>query len=204
MLRSAYFFVFLFIVSPILLAQEVVPNSPTVVAFGDNKAWMILGEDKDRTYTIGDTKDKIVVPKGFVTDYASTPKIVWLLGLSPHEQYSRAAIIHDYLYWSQGCTREQSDRLMLIAMKESEVGRLGRWLVYQAVNAMGKSSWENNAKELKAGLPRIVPVNYQEHIPPNDSWEKFREVLIKDHIKDPEFDKNPSYCEHGNSTEVPK
>jgi hypothetical protein len=32
-----------------------------------------------------------------------------LFGLSPHEQYSRAAIIHDYLYCSQGCIRAQAD-----------------------------------------------------------------------------------------------
>ena len=40
---------------------------------------------------------------------------------SGNTPYTRAAVIHDYLYWAQPCTREQSDNLLMIAMKESGV-----------------------------------------------------------------------------------
>ena len=40
-----------------------------------------------------------------MTDYASIPSVLWSFGLSPHGLYSRAAVIHDYLYWTQLCTR---------------------------------------------------------------------------------------------------
>ena len=86
------------------------PPSPAVRAFGDNKFWITV---EDMIYVIGSTSERIVVPKGFVTDFASIPQPLWSLGLTPDGQYSRAAVVHDYLYWSQGCTRAQSDRLLV-------------------------------------------------------------------------------------------
>lgn len=75
------------------------PPSPAVRAFGDNKFWVTI---EPMNYVIGNTNDRIAVPKGFVTDFASIPQGLWSLGLSPHGRYGRAAVIHDYLYWSQG------------------------------------------------------------------------------------------------------
>jgi hypothetical protein len=89
-------------IATVAIAGCQAPPSPTVRAFGDNKFWVTV-EPMD--YVIGSTNDRISVPKGFVTDFASIPQGLWSLGLSPHGQYSRAAVIHDYLYWSQGCTR---------------------------------------------------------------------------------------------------
>jgi hypothetical protein len=102
-----------------------------VRSFDDNKFWVTV---EPLEYTIGSTSDRIVVSEGFVTDFASIPQSLWSLGLSPHGQYSRAAVIHDYLYWAQACTREQLDWLLLIAMKESNVGGFGEFLVYQGVD----------------------------------------------------------------------
>jgi hypothetical protein len=48
-------------------------------------------------------------------------EVFWSADLSPNGKYSKAAIVHDYLYWTQGCTREQADNLLDIAMKESNV-----------------------------------------------------------------------------------
>ncbi|WP_373566761.1 DUF1353 domain-containing protein [Methyloversatilis sp. XJ19-49] len=65
------------------------------------------------------------------------PQSLWSLGLSPYGQDSRAAVIHDYLYWAQCCIRAQSDCLMVIAMKESNVGSFDEWAVYSAVHLFG-------------------------------------------------------------------
>ena len=81
-------------VAPVSWSQQT-PPSPAVRAFGDNKFWIVV---EDMPYVIGSTTERIVVPKGFVTDFASIPQPLWALGLSPHGQYSRAAIVHDYLY----------------------------------------------------------------------------------------------------------
>jgi len=202
MIRAARLFILSFI-AVLVVGCQVIP-SPDVRAFGDHKAWMILGNEKNRTYIIGNTEDKIVVPKGFVTDYASIPQVFWSTGLAPHQQYSRAAVFHDYLYWSQVCTREQADNLFFIGMKETSVGWFDRWAVYLAVDVWGENSWDKNTIELKDEWPRIVPAYYQDDVPPNDSWPTFRKKLKKDGIEDPPFVKDPSYCKHGNSREVPE
>jgi len=176
------------------------PPSPLVRAFGDNKFWIVAEE---MSYVIGSTKERIVVPKGFVTDFASIPQALWSIGLSPYGQYSRAAIIHDYLYWSRGCTRAQADRLLLIAMKESNVGRFDEFAVYKGVDKGGNSAWNANAIERKAGLPRIVPENYLRPADSNIKWPAYRKILVKQGIQDPKFEQNPTYCAYGNTTVVP-
>ena len=180
--------------------SQQVPPSPLVRAFGDNQFWIVV---EDMVYVIGSTNERIVVPKGFVTDFASIPQPLWGVGLSPQGQYSRAAVIHDYLYWSQICSRGQADRLLVIAMKESRVSSFDEFLVYQGVNIGGAGPWDANAAERKAGLPRIVPEQYLRPADPNTNWPSYREFLVKQGVKDPPFEQDQSYCPYGNTTVVP-
>ncbi|MEA3192449.1 MAG: hypothetical protein QOD26_782 [Betaproteobacteria bacterium] len=158
---------------------------------------------EEMEYIIGKTNDRIIVPKGFVTDFASIPQPLWSFGLTPHGQYSRAAVIHDFLYWAQGCTKEQADRLMVVAMKESNVGSFDETVIYDGLYIGGKPAWNANAAERKAGLPRIVPAKYLKPPNPNVKWAEYRQELVKAGVKDPEFETRPSYCKYGDSTTVP-
>jgi hypothetical protein len=180
--------------------SQQTPPSPVVRACGDNKFWIVV---EDMTYVIGSTNERIVVPKGFVTDFASIPQALWSVGLSPYGQYSRAAVVHDYLYWSQGCSRRQADRLLVIAMKESNVSGFDEFLVYQGVHKGGGGPWKANAVERGAGLPRIVPENYLRPADPNANWPSYREMLVNQGVKDPPFERDPKYCAYGNTTVVP-
>lgn len=177
------------------------PSAPLLRPFGDNKDWVV---SEDVTYQVGDTADYIVVPKGFVTDFASIPQALWSFGLSPHGQYSRAAVIHDYLYWAQGCSRDQADRLMVIAMKESDVGKFNERVIYSGVKAGGGSAWDSNAAERSSGLPRIVPTEYLKPEDPNLRWPEYRQFLVDRGVRDPNFDRSPAYCSYGNTTQVPR
>ena len=176
------------------------PPSPLVRAFGDSKYWMTV---EDTEYIIGSTAERIVVPKGFVTDFASTPESLRSFGLSPHGRYSRAALIHDYLYWSQGCTRAQADRLLVIAMKETNVGSFDEFAIYHGVNLGGERRWNDNANERRAGMIRVVPEQYLHPADPNIPWPEYRFMLVEDGVQDPSFMDNPSYCIYGTSTIVP-
>ena len=176
------------------------PPSPAVRAFGDNRFWITLD---DMRYTVGTTDKVIVVPQGFVTDFASIPQFLWSFGLSPNGQYSRAAIVHDYLYWTQGCTRDEADRLLFIAMAESNVKPMTRYAVYGGVSIAGKGPWDGNAKERQEGLLRIVPKDYLSPSDPNVSWPAYRDMLVRDGVKDPTFDQHPSYCRLGDTLAVP-
>lgn len=184
---------------PFVPPPAAAPPSVPVYPDAHNRYWVLL---EDMRYRIGDTNDYIVVPAGFVTDYASIPRGLWSFGLAPHGPYSRAALIHDYLYWSQGCTKDQADNLLLIAMKESHVGDFDELVVFKGVQIGGQPSWNANARERQGGMPRIVPKKMR-HIPPNVTWTDYRVELAKTGVRDPSFPKFPAYCVHGNSKNVP-
>jgi hypothetical protein len=67
----------------------------------------------------GEGLAEVTVPPGFVTDLASIPPVFWNV-LSPNARYSYPAIIHDYLYWFQTCTRGQADAVLKMAMEDLE------------------------------------------------------------------------------------
>lgn len=51
------------------------------------------------TYHIGSeySNDKVVIPVGFITDFASVPFIFWWI-FPPWGRYGKAAVLHDWLY----------------------------------------------------------------------------------------------------------
>jgi hypothetical protein len=178
---------------------DYIMRPPTLKPFTDNHDWMLV---KDLTYTIGNTNLSITVPEGFVTDFASIPQALWSLGLTPHGKYSKAAVIHDYLYWSQTCTKKQADNILLIAMKESSVGTIDEVTIYEGVNAGGVSSWAGNWAERQSNLPRVVPINYWD-FPGDVTWKEYRKSLVISGIKDPKFAPDSGFCKLGNSSNVP-
>jgi hypothetical protein len=150
-------------------AQQPLPP-PVLTPFADNQQWMLV---KDFIYVMGSTRVAITVPKGFVTDFASIPQAFWTLGFSPNGKYSRAAIVHDFLYWSQGCTRLEADNILLIAMKESAVPPTTRDAIYQGVRLGGGSAWDTNAAARARGLPRVVPKDSMD-FGPLDLWRAIK------------------------------
>src|SRR5262249_44656751 len=113
----------------LIAACQPIP-SPPAKPFADNQDWVLI---QDLDYHIGESSVTITVPWGFVTDFASIPQPLWSFGLSPNGKYSRAAIAHDWLYWTQLCTRLEADNLLMIAMKESRVPLGTRDLIYSGV-----------------------------------------------------------------------
>ncbi|NND00217.1 MAG: DUF1353 domain-containing protein [Gammaproteobacteria bacterium] len=148
-------------------------------------------------YDIFDSNESVVVPVGFVTDFASAPQALWSFGLSPHGRYSRAAVIHDFLYWAQICTREQADNIMLLAMMESGVNSKEQFLFYRGVDFGGNPSWKENKDDRAKGLPRVVPVQYRYNIPHNATWDEWEQVLVRNNVKDPIFPTTAGYCRLG-------
>ena len=128
--------------------------------------------ENDYRYFIGGSEfNAVTVPKGFITDGASVPQILWSL-LPPEGEYFRAAIIHDRLYRpvcvdghvpltiaeserlvAEGVpmghlarpgspvTRKQADDIFMLAMVDSGVGWWRRWAVYLGVRVGGWACW---------------------------------------------------------------
>lgn len=59
------------------------------------KHWIVI-EDFDSGCKYAD-ESKIIVPRGFRTDLASVPRILWSL-FPPFGSHTQAAVVHDYLY----------------------------------------------------------------------------------------------------------
>lgn len=89
-----------------------------------------------------------IVPKGFVTNLASVPRVpfIWLIagGVA-----SAAAIVHDWLYTNgiklrQIKSREEADNVFYEAMIETKVPVWKAWLMYKAVSLFGASRFNDN------------------------------------------------------------
>ncbi|HKO68267.1 MAG TPA: DUF1353 domain-containing protein [Burkholderiaceae bacterium] len=182
-----------------VMAQQPIPP-PVLKPFADNRDWVLM---ENLRYQVGQTSTVIVVPRGFVTDFASIPQAFWSFGLSAHGRYSKAAIVHDYLYWTQGCSREQADNLLMIAMKESRVDAGQRTVIFEGVRLGGNQPWLNNADERKRGLTRVLPEALLD-FGPEVTWHDFRATLVPIIDIRSDVPEVPTYCLLGNTTEVPQ
>lgn len=82
----------------------------------------------------------IVVPEGFVTDFASVPRVpvaFWLTGDTAHD----AAVVHDYLYTTGQVKRATADAVLMEAMTVTGIPAWRRYAMYYAVRAFGGSHY---------------------------------------------------------------
>ena len=109
--------------------------------------------------------ETITVPTGFITDLASTPRILWAF-IAPFD-VARAAIVHDLLYksirqyrWRKGEIEEDkeliknakvaADKVFHLAMKDAEP-KVSGWKIYsawKAVDLFGRWSIIPNEKNI--------------------------------------------------------
>lgn len=94
-------------------------------------------------YHVGEypSTEVISVPKGFITDLASVPRVFWSV-FPPHGKYAKAAIIHDYLYEYRIFSRKRADDIFLEAMEVLGVAKWRRLSMYWAVRLGGESAWK--------------------------------------------------------------
>ncbi len=129
-------------------ALEVSPLS-------DGKSWVLL---KDFEYHVGsiDSTDCVIASKGFITDFASVPRIFWLV-IPKWGKYGNAAVIHDWLYWKQGIkNRKESDDILLEAMEVLDVSPWKKKIIYHSVRWFGWMAWFRNATDKESGFNRII------------------------------------------------
>ena len=175
-----------------VLAQQ--PVDPVdFTPFSDGRTWIVK---QPLIYRVGVSKDSVVVPLGFVTDLASIPPVLQSI-IQQNGPYLLPAVVHDYLYWQQACTRAQSDRILLLAMIEHQVGNAHRVAIYDAVRAAGRFAWADNAREHARHQIRIIPAN-QLHIPALTNWPQYRSQLMQSGIVDaPALPIPAAFCARG-------
>jgi len=124
-----------------------------------------LGRFSDRMYFLrepigwkpnpGQDLPEINVPVGFVTDFASIPRVFWSV-LPPDGQYTYPAIIHDYLYWNQSISRDKADKILRYAMEDFKVNSATIETIYAGVRAGGWVAWNDNASLKRSGEKRFL------------------------------------------------
>lgn len=107
-------------------------SGDVVVRQADPELWELT---EPLTYT--GNRDRFVVPVGFLTDFASVPRlVVWLL--PTYGDYTRAAILHDYLWRTDAVSRADADGLFRRAMRELGVSAPRRWMMWAAVRTASR------------------------------------------------------------------
>lgn len=109
----------------------------------DGRTWRVT-----QTFSVDVEIGVIVVPVGFITDFASIPRVLWNI-LPPEGHYGKAAVLHDYIYVTGGhCppsehvfTKKEADKLFLAAMSQLDVPWYQRYPMYQAVRWFGRGSF---------------------------------------------------------------
>lgn len=91
-------------------------------------------------YRSAERKKLYGVPAGFVTDFASIPRPLWWR-YPKSGKWNKAAVLHDYLYATNGVTRAQADALFREALKVCDVNWWTRHVFYTAVRAGGWKAW---------------------------------------------------------------
>lgn len=90
---------------------------------------------------------KIIVPKGFMSDLATIPRIFQLF-IPKVGPYNAAAIVHDWGYCVQFLSRKEVDDLFLEIMKYSRVGFITRYSMYYFMRVLGPIAWHLSKKDV--------------------------------------------------------
>ena len=88
----------------------------------------------------------VVVLRGFVTDFASTPKFLWSI-LPPFGLYSTAALVHDKLYKDAGkleLKRKDCDKVFEELLIRSTCKKWKRRAMYYGVRIGGFIAWKKH------------------------------------------------------------
>lgn len=96
---------------------------------------------------IWEDKQTIEVPKSFIFDFASVPKLFWQLFPKQGMRYDRASCLHDWLYVTEYFTRKECDKLFYKAMLSDNVAKWKAKTMYLAVRAGGYFVWKKHTKE---------------------------------------------------------
>jgi hypothetical protein len=119
---------------PVFNGTNVLSNN------SDGKTWTVV----DKLGFYSDVLACLVtVLAGFQTDLASIPRFLWSI-YPPFGKYTNAALVHDWLYTFQPCTRAQADAVLLEAMEVCGVSWFTRKVIYYNVRMFGGSYWNRD------------------------------------------------------------
>jgi hypothetical protein len=98
-----------------------------------------------------------MVPKGFITNFASVPRIPIIYELAG-DTSSEAATVHDFLYTTHPVSRAVADAVLREASAATDVPAWRRGLMWAGVRVFGWSHWGTAAtSDAPAASAAAVP-----------------------------------------------
>lgn len=93
---------------------------------------------------------EITVPVGFVTDFASVPRIPLAFALFGNRGHA-AAVVHDWLYQThpEGMSKADADYVFYEALRAEGLKHWRAEMMYLAVKFCGRSAWNSGPDRLK-------------------------------------------------------
>jgi hypothetical protein len=135
---------------------------PTVTQLTTDPAIFLLAYPLE--FAADDNKERFSVPSGFITDLASIPRGLWWWQ-APHEGTMAPAIVHDFLYWEQPCTKDEADAVMYVAMKQSGMGDFSINRVYDGIRTkIAQDAWDKNKAARAKGEPRFFNSDFSKKL----------------------------------------
>ena len=92
---------------------------------------------------------ELVVPSGYVSDWASIPKLFWRLFPPNYSESRHGSILHDYIYSHLYLyfSKSFADRLLRDCMRHDGAGKLASTAFYLAVSVGGCGGWSECRKK---------------------------------------------------------
>jgi len=108
----------------------------------NNQLWVVL---EDFKVDLGETI--VSVPKGFVTNGASVPRIFWWLCAPMAGPFGEASVVHDYLYssFSDCQSRSFADKALYNIGRYRGANLVRAKAVYRAVRLFGQKFWKKSS-----------------------------------------------------------
>lgn len=98
----------------------------------------------EHDYTVELENVKLTVPRGFITDLASIPKLLWSF-LPPFGAWTKGSVVHDYIWESGILTLKEADDIFLEMMLKEGATKWKADLIYYSVRAY--AIWWNLKKK---------------------------------------------------------
>jgi hypothetical protein len=113
----------------------------------DNKVVNRVVLDEDFLFQVDD-KD-YWLPKGYWSDGASIPRLVWSIIGSPFEpDLIGPAFAHDGLYSVHVLTRAQADNVLFYGLKQNGVNTIRSHVIWGAVRSCAWCAWGNSTGDI--------------------------------------------------------
>lgn len=128
---------------------------PLRLDYVDGKTWYVV---EGFTYRIGSDlgHEYVHIPEGFVTDFASIPRLLKVQWPSPGGLWDKPAVVHDFLYrfayvTSDDATirevnRQEADAIFLEGMRVTQTRESAARCLYAGVRIGGWRAWRKHRR----------------------------------------------------------